>query len=150
MKRTVFQSLIATLLIVSSGAATATTYQCDVTPTKNGKQNAAISPDFKVEFDRGDVIISDDFIRATGKRALEGNYDRMVKDDILFSWSVSGVPRNLMPQEVTWYRPQVNYRGRLNTKTMQLKVSGDFVPRYGGGYTGTDLRGLGVCEKVAG
>ncbi len=80
--------------------------------------------------------------------SVEGKLDRMVGSDQLFGWGVSGVPLKLMPPEITWYRQTVNYRARLNTQTGKLRVRGDFVQRYVGGSSGTNMVGVGVCERT--
>jgi hypothetical protein len=130
-----------------SGPAMAQTYVCDIKPTARGKQNAAVNSQFRFAFSGSDVSVSDGFIRATGKRSVRGRFDRQVGNDLLFSWSVGGVPRNLMPQEVTWYRPTIDYRGRLDTKSRNIRIIGNFVARYGGGNTGTNIRGFGNCRR---
>ncbi|MEM7469799.1 MAG: hypothetical protein AAF340_00495 [Pseudomonadota bacterium] len=151
MRKRIFSIFCGVFLAIGSGAVQAMTFQCSVVPTKTGGQNAAISPTVKVVFDNGDLIISDDFIRAAGKRAVRGKYDRRVKDDILFSWTVHGVPNQLMPRENTAYYPQVIYRGRLDVEELEIKISADFVSRkISGGSSGKGMRGVGRCKKIEG
>lgn len=136
-------SLIAATL---SSAALAQSYTCNIKPTARGKQNATVNSSFSFRFSGDSVRVSDKFIRATGKRSVNGKFDRKVGSDLLFSWTVSGVPRNLMPKEVTWYRPTVSYRGRLDTKTRRVRLTANYVARYGGGNTGSNIKGFGTCR----
>ena len=119
-------------------------------PTVAGKQNAAIAPVLTLKLDGQRVTVSDSFINASGKQIVRGVYDRTVGNDVLFGWNVSGVPRTMMPTELTWYRPNVGYRARFNQVSKLLKLRADYVPRYGGGNTGTGLAAIGVCSEEVG
>jgi hypothetical protein len=131
--------------ILSTGAL-AQSYTCNIKPTARGKQNATVNSSFSFRFSGDSVRVSDKFIRATGKRSVNGTFDRKVGGDLLFSWTVNGVPRNLMPKEVSWYRPTVTYRARLDTSTRRVRVTANFVQRYGGGNTGSNIKGFGNCR----
>lgn len=145
---TSFTKIIAIGAVLLSTPALSETYECSMRAVSNGKQNAPVTGTAQFDFSGGSVAIQDDFLRAVGKRGVQGDFDRQVGNDLLFSWSVNGVPLNLMPTEVTWYRQSVTYRARLDMSTNTVRVRADYVPRYGGGNTGTDIRGQGTCRKL--
>lgn len=136
--------LMASILSVS--VSQARTYNCSLRAQSELKHQPAIPKKLRLTITNRTVIVSDAFIRATGFKSIDGRIDRRIGNDQLFTWTVDNVPTRLMPQERTWYRPSVNYRARLNTSTGALTVRGDFVSRYTGGASGTDMRAFGSCR----
>ncbi|WP_298290293.1 hypothetical protein [uncultured Litoreibacter sp.] len=147
MKKLSIALTAAALFVTPAAPVLAQSYSCKIQPTKKFKQNATVNSTFRFRFNGDAVSVSDGFIRATGKRSVNGKFDRKVGNDLIFSWRVGGVPRKLMPSETSWYRPTVDYRGRIDTKTGRVRVTANFVQRYGGGSSGSNIRGVGKCRR---
>lgn len=139
-------SICAMASVAVTSPAQARTYNCFLEAQSTLKHQPAMPTRMRITLTSGGVSVADAFIRATGNNSVQGKLDRRIGKEQLFSWRVTGVPRKLMPQEVTWYRPVVNYRARLNTSNGMLSVRGDFVGRYSGAASGTDLRMVGACR----
>ncbi len=148
MRKFCAAAVMAFSMVALPSQIIAQTYQCNIKPTGKYKQNATVNSNFRFSFNGDSVSVSDKFIRATGKRTVRGKFDRKVRNDLIFSWRVNGVPRKLMPEELTWYRPAVDYRGRIDTKTRRVRVTANFVQRYGGGSSGSNIRGVGKCKRL--
>ncbi len=138
-------------LVTTASTLSAATYDCKIAPKKSVQQFTGVTPTrLRVVIGSGSTVqVSDNVMRKTGRRSVDGRLGRKIGRVQLFNWKLSNVPRSMFPTtETKFYEPTVNYRARLDTRTGKFSMRGSFVTRVSSANSGINMQGFGTCRRV--
>ncbi|WP_299191495.1 hypothetical protein [uncultured Litoreibacter sp.] len=144
-------SALAFGIMTISAPLSAATYDCKIAPKKTVTHYNGVTPTrMRVTIGSGGTVrVSDNIIRKSGRRSVDGTLGRKIGNVQLFNWRISPVPRNMLPPtETKFYEPTVNYRARLDTRTGKFSMRGSFVTRESSANSGVNMQGFGKCRRV--